>query len=493
MISENDDWLSQEAGAWTLAWANQKNATLCAFEENSWKCMIILEYFNNLFLLEDVVYGSQNNNNGLYLREVSFQNNATIQMATNGVLRSAVNGPNGTLIFAGSMCNQLPFYQCDRVMILSPNFTRNFYLRSPALNLDGIRQISYFPDENIVYLLTDSKAYSFLPFFPPKEIPSFSDGSILQFCEIVLPSLDLKTPSDSFSFWAKIVCLVVAAILVSIVVSYSYCFNLKKEYIVLKPQLETKFTEDEENLGKFLARGAFGSVAMVRHPNGGVYAAKYINLQNDSQLEDLALQEIEILKKLQHRNTISLRDFTKTEDRIIIYTDLFDAAISDLYLKRTFNLKELSIIGRGMILGIEYIHSLNIAHRDIKPSNVLVSITGHDRIERVVLADFGVAVQVEGKQIPAALVGSNPYIAPELTEITNSKYDPFKADVYSYGLSIWEICRQRKLSLAEINSPILLNDELKSWKRIIKRCLKRAPTERIAVPEIIGEISEVLE
>ena len=39
-----------------------------------------------------------------------------------------------------------------------------------------------------------------------------------------------------------------------------------------------------------------------------------------------------------------------------------------------------------ILLGIEYLHKLNIVYRDIKPENILMDVDGHIRI-----ADFGLS------------------------------------------------------------------------------------------------------
>lgn len=71
---------------------------------------------------------------------------------------------------------------------------------------------------------------------------------------------------------------------------------------------------------------------------------------------------------------------------------------------------------------------------DIQPANVLISFTGHDRIERVLLADFGVAAFVEADgTLPTMLVGSTPFMAPELNE-TRERYHAYKADGRENGV-----------------------------------------------------------
>ncbi|XP_023316004.1 bone morphogenetic protein receptor type-1A-like [Trichogramma pretiosum] len=87
-----------------------------------------------------------------------------------------------------------------------------------------------------------------------------------------------------------------------------------------------------------------------------------------------------------------------------------------------------------------------IAHRDIKSKNVLMKRNGE-----CCIADFGLAVRyssVTGEMdvaAPVARVGTRRYMAPEQLDesIDVGCFDSFKrADVYSLGLVLWEICRR---------------------------------------------------
>ena len=78
--------------------------------------------------------------------------------------------------------------------------------------------------------------------------------------------------------------------------------------------------------------------------------------------------------------------------------------------------------------------AIGIAHRDIKPSNIL--IFGSD----FVLADLGLALdEVDGSDLTGSNehVGSAGYRAPEA--IGHIDYDPFAADVYSLGKTLWAL------------------------------------------------------
>jgi len=84
--------------------------------------------------------------------------------------------------------------------------------------------------------------------------------------------------------------------------------------------------------------------------------------------------------------------------------------------------------------GLEYIHNQGYVHRDLKLENILISLQ-----DVVKIADVGVSK--EGKMITGTMAGTPAFVAPEV--IRSSVYD-YKADLYSFGIMMWEMWYGRR-------------------------------------------------
>lgn len=95
-----------------------------------------------------------------------------------------------------------------------------------------------------------------------------------------------------------------------------------------------------------------------------------------------------------------------------------------------------------MIVGLKYLHELGYLHLDIKPTNFLVDKNGYLK-----LSDFGLSNRIS--EIPFLtdiIEGDKVYISKELLNFNSNGNLNTKADIFSLGLSIFEI-------LAKINLP----------------------------------------
>ena len=130
-----------------------------------------------------------------------------------------------------------------------------------------------------------------------------------------------------------------------------------------------------------------------------------------------------------------------------------------------------------------------IAHRDIKPSNILISEQGS-----LLLSDFSESyLQTSFKARSTSIVGSPYFMAPELKElyiISDSteeiNYDPWKADVYSMGMTLLDCAC---LSIAEngsIEKKLKIIEEIygDDIKDFIAICLKSEEKERFDFIEL---------
>ena len=98
---------------------------------------------------------------------------------------------------------------------------------------------------------------------------------------------------------------------------------------------------------------------------------------------------------------------------------------------------------------IQYAHDQGILHRDIKPSNLLMDLHG-----TVWVADFGLAKATEDDDLTHTgdIVGTIRYMAPERFQ---GRCDA-RSDVYSLGITLYEILARRPAFIEADRSKLLL-------------------------------------
>ncbi|KAF8804869.1 kinase-like protein [Phlegmacium glaucopus] len=83
---------------------------------------------------------------------------------------------------------------------------------------------------------------------------------------------------------------------------------------------------------------------------------------------------------------------------------------------------------------VKFMHDHNVAHMDLKPSNILIP----SAYGRLTIVDFGVSVRLRNAtQLRQGCVGTEGYMAPE---VGRTKFSPIRADLWSTGKTVQELC-----------------------------------------------------
>jgi 5'-AMP-activated protein kinase catalytic alpha subunit len=190
-----------------------------------------------------------------------------------------------------------------------------------------------------------------------------------------------------------------------------------------------------------LGSGTFAKCYTGMHiPTNERVAIKVIDkreLYEDELNKNRLLSEIEILKKIRHKNIIKLYEIMETPSSIYLVMEycntgeLFDYIVS----KDVLSEKQACVFFQNIIDALSYLHSLNIAHRDVKPENILLDTTS--KTINCKLIDFGLSKEYEKNKLLQTPCGTSSYAPPEMHR--NEKYDGILSDVWSSGVLLYSM------------------------------------------------------
>jgi len=249
---------------------------------------------------------------------------------------------------------------------------------------------------------------------------------------------------------------------------------------------------------KLLGEGSFGEVWLVKHNIlGKEFAMKIIDktpYSNTSQI----INEINILKTLDHPNILKVLEFHLTADKFYIITDYCkEGELFHEIDKRTkFSERETSFILYQILQAVRYIHKMRVVHRDIKPENIMIMGREPNGLLHVKLIDFGTAKLFSEGNKHKALVGSSYYIAPE---VIRGKYDE-SCDLWSVGVIMYIMLTGTPPFNGDDDDEILkavsigkYDTNLDSYKALtpnakdlLTKLLKFNPTQRITAAEALS-------
>ncbi|XP_062305862.1 calcium/calmodulin-dependent protein kinase type II delta 1 chain isoform X8 [Osmerus eperlanus] len=198
----------------------------------------------------------------------------------------------------------------------------------------------------------------------------------------------------------------------------------------------TRFT-DEYQLYEELGKGAFSVVRRcMKISTGQEYAAKIINTKKLSARDHQKLErEARICRLLKHPNIVRLHESISEEGFHYLVFDLVTGGelFEDIVAREYYSEADASHCIQQILEAVLHCHQMGVVHRDLKPENLLLA--SKLKGAAVKLADFGLAIEVQGEQQAwFGFAGTPGYLSPEVL-----RKDPYgkPVDMWACGVILY--------------------------------------------------------
>ncbi|XP_042192833.1 calcium/calmodulin-dependent protein kinase type II subunit gamma isoform X5 [Callorhinchus milii] len=260
----------------------------------------------------------------------------------------------------------------------------------------------------------------------------------------------------------------------------------------------TRFSDDYQ-LYEELGKGAFSVVRRcVKLSTGQEYAAKIINTKKLSARDHQKLErEARICRLLKHPNIVRLHDSISEEGFHYLIFDLVTGGelFEDIVAREYYSEADASQCIHQILESVNHIHQHDIVHRDLKPENLLLA--SKCKSAAVKLADFGLAIEVQGEQQAwFGFAGTPGYLSPEVL-----RKDPYgkPVDIWACGVILYillvgyppfwdedqhKLYQQIKAGAYDFPSPEW-DTVTPEAKNLINQMLTINPAKRITAPEAL--------
>jgi len=208
----------------------------------------------------------------------------------------------------------------------------------------------------------------------------------------------------------------------------------------------------EIKVEEYLSKGTSGTVCKAHWRGMSVAVKRFYYVDEDAELLSSFENEVFLMRELQHANLIRFFAAQCKPPDLCIVMELMLGSLSDLLygklskgVEETLKPKRQLAIVKGVAAGMLFLHDHGVCHRDLKSANVLFN-----RHLDVKLCDFAFSKFKQQASMSARFetsVGTPAWMAPEV--LRGDEYT-LLADVYSFGVILWEIvCREAPF--AELN------------------------------------------
>jgi eukaryotic-like serine/threonine-protein kinase len=261
-------------------------------------------------------------------------------------------------------------------------------------------------------------------------------------------------------------------------------------------------------LGVALGAGGMGEVYRARDTKLGREAAIKVlpsAFAEDAERLTRFRREAQILASLSHPNVAAIYGLEETDGLVALAMELVPGEdLSERLARGPLPVDEALAVARQIAEALEEAHGKGVVHRDLKPANVKLTPDG-----KVKVLDFGLAKALSGEASTSLdssdssrsptmtrqgtqagmILGTAAYMSPEQAR---GKPVDKRADVWSFGVVLWEMLAGKRLFAGETVSDtlaaVLRADP--DWALLppglpapvgdlLRRCLERDPRRRL--------------
>ncbi|XP_020270597.1 calmodulin-binding receptor-like cytoplasmic kinase 3 isoform X1 [Asparagus officinalis] len=196
-----------------------------------------------------------------------------------------------------------------------------------------------------------------------------------------------------------------------------------------------------------LGEGTFGTVYKAVLPNGQIVAVKRAKKEQFSSLRDEFSNEVELLRKIDHRNLVKLLGYTEKGNERIVITEYVPNGTLREHLDGQHG--KILDFNQRLEIAIDVAHALTylhlyaekpIIHRDVKSSNIMLTESFRGKVSDLGFARIG-PTEAEQTHILTQVKGTAGYLDPEYLKTYKLTS---KSDVFSFGILLIEILSARR-------------------------------------------------
>ena len=199
--------------------------------------------------------------------------------------------------------------------------------------------------------------------------------------------------------------------------------------------------------GRVLGEGAFAHCVLAKQRSTKTTVAVKIMLKRHVEREGKVRAvhaEREALARARSDHIVRLIETFQDRDYLFFVLEfcaggdlrrLLDSNIPSIRGEHGLTKYASSFYAGDVLLGLQFLHSLDIAHRDLKPENVLIDSRG-----RCKLGDFGAVLDLTSGQRAGSFDGTAEYVSPEVLE---GESTTTKCDLWALGCLVFQLSTGR--------------------------------------------------